>query len=120
MHSSPNEIWARGNCRDVEDPDIFYPPRDRGIYPTVAAAARLYCHGGKQQRVCPVILECLLYGLITEDRFGIWGGLSPRERNALRRTRALDRYQPVQPLRGQPHYGLIEEYLRRYDNETDH
>jgi WhiB family redox-sensing transcriptional regulator len=32
--------------------------------------------------------ECLEYALVNGEKFGIWGGLSERERRRLRRARA--------------------------------
>jgi WhiB family redox-sensing transcriptional regulator len=34
---------------------------------------------------CDVRAECLEYALLHDERFGIWGGLSERERRRLRR-----------------------------------
>jgi WhiB family transcriptional regulator, redox-sensing transcriptional regulator len=34
---------------------------------------------------CTVRLECLHYALANDERFGIWGGLSERERRRLKR-----------------------------------
>lgn len=102
----PRLIWERGACRDAPT-QLFYPDRD-SAYNDVANQARQYCHSP-----CPVLLECLFFGLVTEDRFGIWGGLSPRERSALRRRGSLDRYRAVQHLRGTGYWDLVESYLRR-------
>ena len=46
-----------------------------------ADAARRVCAG------CPVRLECLDYALGWSIRHGLWGGLSPKERAALKRRR---------------------------------
>lgn len=62
-------------CRG-RDPEIFYP--QRGV-PT--ASAKALC------RECPVKVECLEHALVNEERFGIWGGLSERERKKLHRER---------------------------------
>jgi WhiB family redox-sensing transcriptional regulator len=35
--------------------------------------------------------ECLEYALSNGEKFGIWGGMSERERRRLRRARALAR-----------------------------
>jgi WhiB family redox-sensing transcriptional regulator len=40
-----------------------------------------------------VRVECLEYALANGEKFGIWGGLSERERRRLRRQRALARRQ---------------------------
>ena len=109
---SPNEIWAKGNCRDHPEPDIFYPERDAHTYALVAAEAKAVCRGGTDFPQCPVILECLFYGLVTQDKFGIWGGLSPRERNALRRSESLVKYRSVHHLRTSPYWTLIDNYLK--------
>ena len=37
---------------------------------------------------CEVKAECLDYALDNDERFGIWGGLSERERRRLRRARS--------------------------------
>lgn len=109
----PHEIWAKGNCRDADDPDIFYPDRDADTYPRIAADAKRHCRDSDLGPRCPVILDCLLYGLLTEDRFGIWGGMSVRERNALRRSGSLERYRSVQDLNGHPTYVMIDNYLEQ-------
>lgn len=117
---TPDEIWERGLCHDHPEPDIFYPDRDVSTYSSVASRAKEVCRGYGPDTVCPVILECLFYGLITQDRFGIWGGLSARERNALRRSSTLDKYRAVSHLRGTRYWALIENYLeRRSGGEED-
>lgn len=49
---------------------------------------------GKQQRLakalcrsCPVVVECLAEALDQRVDFGVWGGMTPRERRALLRRR---------------------------------
>ena len=36
--------------------------------------------------VCPVKDECLRYALKNDERFGVWGGLSPLQRQRLKRA----------------------------------
>jgi len=40
---------------------------------------------------CSARVECLEYALANGEKFGIWGGLSERERRRIRRQRALAR-----------------------------
>lgn len=114
---TPVDIWVKGLCHDHPEPDIFYPDRDAETYGIVAAQAKSICRGLDTGISCPVILECLFYGLVTEDRFGIWGGLSARERNALRRLVTLEKYKEVSHLRGTRYWTLIENYLEQHAGE---
>ncbi len=59
-------------CAQV-DPEIFFPPRGDMGFPAKRVCAR-----------CPVRAECLAEALETDDRFGVRGGLSERQRRALR------------------------------------
>ena len=71
------DFRAEGLCAQT-DPEAFYPePREP------AAPAIAVCHR------CPVRVECLEYALTHDERFGVWGGRSARERARLRRDRAL-------------------------------
>ena len=69
----------RANCLGV-DPDLFFPERGAST-----REAKSVCRG------CEVRLECLEYALGHGEKFGIWGGLSERERRRVRRERALTR-----------------------------
>lgn len=65
---------ARGACNGV-DPDLFYP--EHGTPPK---QAKEVCSR------CPVIFDCLDYALAHNEREGVWGGLSVRERRVIRRA----------------------------------
>lgn len=75
----PNRLaWmARGACVGM-DADLFFPERGAST-----AAAKAVCFR------CPVREQCLAYGFT--QRFGIWGGMSERERRRIRRSRRLAR-----------------------------
>ena len=65
--------WAdRANCAGC-DPDLFFPDRGASL-----AEAKAVCAG------CVVRDECLEYALAAGERFGVWGGLSERERRRIR------------------------------------
>ena len=58
--------------------DTWFPSDDVGEQ---ADAARRVC------AACPVRHECLDYALEWSIRHGLWGGLTPKERAALKRRR---------------------------------
>jgi len=58
------------------DPEAFFPEKGGS-----SREAKRVC------RACPVRAECLEYALAFDERFGIWGGLSERERRRLKRQR---------------------------------
>src|SRR6202161_506889 len=76
----PDRSWQiRANCMGV-DPDLFFPERGAST-----REAKEVCRG------CVVREDCLEYALANGEKFGIWGGMSERERRGLRRARALAR-----------------------------
>jgi WhiB family transcriptional regulator, redox-sensing transcriptional regulator len=74
---------AQANCMGV-DPDLFFPERGAST-----REAKEVCRG------CVVREECLEYALANSEKFGIWGGMSERERRRVRRARALERRQSM-------------------------
>jgi len=70
---------SRANCMGV-DPDLFFPERGAST-----REAKEVCRG------CVVQDDCLEYALTNGEKFGIWGGLSERERRRIRRGRAVAR-----------------------------
>jgi WhiB family redox-sensing transcriptional regulator len=75
-----DKSWQKqANCMGV-DPDLFFPERGAST-----REAKEVCRG------CVVREDCLEYALANGEKFGIWGGLSERERRKIRRRRALER-----------------------------
>ena len=73
----PAEDWHDyANCLGV-DPDLFFPERGAST-----REAKEVCRG------CEVRHDCLEFALQNGEKFGIWGGLSERERRRIRRQRA--------------------------------
>jgi WhiB family redox-sensing transcriptional regulator len=68
------ERAACGGRLDLEP--LFFP--EKGV---PAAIAKAMC--GQ----CPVRVQCLDFALATHQEFGIWGGMSARERRRIRRIR---------------------------------
>jgi hypothetical protein len=70
-------------CAEV-DPDLFFPDKGESSRP-----AKRVCAG------CEVRPECLQYALDHGERFGVWGGLSERERRELARQPNPVRHCPA-------------------------
>lgn len=65
------------NCRGA-DPDLFFPERGAST-----RTAKGIC------RECTVRADCLEFAIVSSEKFGIWGGLSERERRKIRRERSI-------------------------------
>jgi WhiB family redox-sensing transcriptional regulator len=57
------------------DPEAFFPEK--------GCSTR---DGKKICAKCEVMMECRAYAILHDERFGIWGGLSERERRSIRRA----------------------------------
>ena len=78
--NTDDQSWqAYANCLGV-DPDLFFPERGAST-----REAKEVCRG------CVVREDCLEYALRNGEKFGIWGGMSERERRRIRRQRAIAR-----------------------------
>lgn len=77
--------WVyEARCRGKDETTlIFFPPRDKEQYKTLAMQAKAICFGENRQNPCPVREECLWDAVSRDEPHGIWGGFSHRERNAL-------------------------------------
>ena len=81
---SEPRVWQEyANCLGV-DPDLFFPERGAST-----KEAKEVCRG------CVVRDECLEYALSNGEKFGIWGGMSERERRRIRRARAIARRNAI-------------------------
>ena len=69
--------WIREAACATADPDLFFPEDSR----SPATEAKEFCAR------CPVRPECLEYSLAAEE-FGVWGGLTEKERRNLLRARS--------------------------------
>ncbi|NIH78687.1 WhiB family redox-sensing transcriptional regulator [Amycolatopsis viridis] len=72
-NDEPPEWQDRALCAQT-DPEAFFPEKGGST-----REAKRICQG------CEVKGECLEYALAHDERFGIWGGLSERERRKLKK-----------------------------------
>ena len=84
----PNaDIWdwqMDGVCRG-EDPNIFFHPEgERGsARENRQNAAKSLC------KRCPVISECAAHALAVREPYGVWGGMTEEEREAIYSRRRI-------------------------------
>ena len=70
-----NELsWQESALCAQTDPEAFFPEKGGST-----REAKKVCVG------CDVLGSCLEYALAHDERFGIWGGLSERERRKLKK-----------------------------------
>lgn len=79
-NSTDNSVelsWQERALCAQTDPEAFFPEKGGST-----REAKRVCLS------CDVRSECLEYALAHDERFGIWGGLSERERRRLKRRSA--------------------------------
>jgi WhiB family redox-sensing transcriptional regulator len=67
-------MWQERALCAQTDPEAFFPEKGGST-----REAKRVCLS------CDVRGECLEYALLNDERFGIWGGLSERERRKLKK-----------------------------------
>jgi WhiB family redox-sensing transcriptional regulator len=72
--SGSGEWSEHGLCRSTDPDELF-------VQGAAQQRAKAVCTG------CPVRTECLAYALDHRVEFGVWGGMTERERRALLRRR---------------------------------
>ncbi len=72
----PPEWFERAGCAGT-DAESFFPEKGNSARPAKRVCAN-----------CPVRAECLDYALAHHERWGVWGGLSERERRRLKGSAA--------------------------------
>jgi WhiB family transcriptional regulator, redox-sensing transcriptional regulator len=79
-------LWEwqyQGLCRTSNPDTFFHPEGERGPSRQHRdARAKAIC----QQ--CPVVLECGAHALAVQEPYGVWGGMTEEDREAIYRERA--------------------------------
>ncbi|EEJ54275.1 WhiB family transcriptional regulator [Mobiluncus mulieris] len=73
IFNGPLAWQAQALCAQT-DPEAFFPEKGGSTREAKAVCAQ-----------CEVREQCLEYALANDERFGIWGGLSERERRRFKR-----------------------------------
>ena len=72
------EWQVEGSCREADPQLFFHPEGERGpARRRRDAAAIAICAG------CPVLEQCRQHGLTVREPYGVWGGLTEDDREAI-------------------------------------
>jgi WhiB family redox-sensing transcriptional regulator len=81
----PNsDIWdwqLKGLCRGVDSSFFFHPDGERG-----QARAQREARAKAMCARCPVLEQCRRHALSVHEPYGVWGGMSESERDAMFRA----------------------------------
>lgn len=55
-------------------------------------SAAAICNGSKDGRMCPLRDKCLTWALINNEQYGVWGGMLPHDRRAMRLAKRVNPY----------------------------
>lgn len=77
---SPTHHRGEAKCRAPS----MNPTRGRDVFFTDEQLALAVCNGDFDGQACPRRTECLRVSMINKEGFGIWGGMTPKDRLSLR------------------------------------
>lgn len=98
--------WQQDALCAQTDPEAFFPEKGGST-----RDAKKICAD------CEVTEACLEYAMENDERFGIWGGLSERERRAYKQTGIRPKKQPRKNAAGSekvPQLRKVEPYQRQF------
>jgi hypothetical protein len=83
-------------------------------------AAAAICNGTDDGVMCPIRDNCLIWALINHEQYGVWGGMLPHDRRALRLAKRANPYlewlwhppTPVDPI-------LTDDELELLDSDLE-
>jgi len=73
--------FTSATCRGI-GLEFFFPEEKGAGHDPEERMAKKFC------MECPVLDKCAEWGILHE-RYGVWGGLSPRDRMAIRKQRGI-------------------------------
>ncbi|MBC7582040.1 WhiB family transcriptional regulator [Aeromicrobium sp.] len=80
--------WRHFSACIGEDPELFFPIGNTGPAVLQAEEAKRICMS------CDARVKCLEWAMQSEENFGIWGGLTEGERQAIKRRSKRSRVAP--------------------------
>ena len=96
LNTTTSLEWMTGGVCAQVDPELWFPEKGGST-----RQAKALCTG------CPVQVQCLAYALTHDERFGVWGGASERDRRRMKRTATRPQAASVRPP--DPRTGVIRQ-----------
>jgi hypothetical protein len=95
LRSQAPGLWDEAKCAGSvihSDDDPFFSED-----PEESAEAIDFCNGESDGVICPIRHECLMFALLNNERYGIWGGMSEVGRKAIRKKHPLENRKQERP-----------------------
>jgi WhiB family redox-sensing transcriptional regulator len=92
------------------DPEAFFA--EKGEWQKTADAKRICA-------ACPVRAQCLEFALTNKEQYGVWGGLSERERRKLRKPSRYSNDQLKTAVRELHRAGLLDSEIATQTGVSD-
>lgn len=77
--------WKNAKCLGKVKKDSQGEVHDPWFDEDDQEEAVTFCNGDADGVVCPIRHECLIFALANNEKMGVWGGMSERDRKALRK-----------------------------------
>jgi hypothetical protein len=71
------------------DYDPWYNESDDPEAVDESEEAKKICNGTDDGRPCPLREQCLEFAVVNNERWGVWGGMTPDERAQVRKDRRV-------------------------------
>jgi WhiB family redox-sensing transcriptional regulator len=89
FHEDPSKTAKCVLFPATKDYDPWYGDTDDSEAEDETEDAKAICTGSADGTPCPLLASCLEFAMINNERYGVWGGMSPEERAQLRKERKL-------------------------------
>lgn len=83
----PAPDWGKAKCLGTAPPpgnDPWFDNSDDG-YDDLTHEGVQFCNGDEDGVICPIRHECLIFALVNNERYGVYGGTSETDRRAIRK-----------------------------------
>lgn len=78
------EVRALGKASEWKERGDCYGDNDDSMFPEKERAQKIVAQ--RCLLLCPVQEECLAYAFDADERYGVWGGLTEKQREKLRKA----------------------------------